>query len=68
MLSKGEENYPKAIYLGCYDESKKDDDHRLLKYPYKSFPDNTPQKCSEECFKLGYLYSGTTNSIRRSFG
>ncbi|VVC27971.1 Hypothetical protein CINCED_3A001078 [Cinara cedri] len=55
-----EESYPQAIYLGCYKENKFDDRNRLLKVPYKGFPDNTPQKCSEECFKIGFLYSGTT--------
>ncbi|XP_026823481.1 uncharacterized protein LOC113561334 isoform X2 [Rhopalosiphum maidis] len=57
----GEENYPQAIYLGCYEERKGDDNNRLLKFPHERYPDNTPQKCSEECFKIGFLYSGSTN-------
>uniref|UniRef100_A0A2H8TH86 non-specific serine/threonine protein kinase n=1 Tax=Melanaphis sacchari TaxID=742174 RepID=A0A2H8TH86_9HEMI len=58
----GEEKYPQAIYLGCYGEKMGDDKNRLLKFFHKKYWDNTPQKCSEECFKIGFLYSGTTNA------
>ncbi|XP_025406121.1 uncharacterized protein LOC112680294 isoform X2 [Sipha flava] len=56
-----EESYPQAIYLGCYGEKMGDEKNRLLKFPHERYEDNTPQKCSEECFKIGFLYSGTTN-------
>jgi hypothetical protein len=61
MRILGEESYPQAIYLGCYGEKMGDDKNRLLKFPHERYEDNTPQKCSEECFKIGFLYSGTTN-------
>ncbi|XP_050059331.1 uncharacterized protein LOC114123800 isoform X3 [Aphis gossypii] len=57
----GEEKYPQAIYLGCFGERMGDDKNRLLKFPHERYRDNTPQKCSEECFKIGFLYSGLTN-------
>lgn len=60
MCILGEESYPQAIYLGCYWEKMGDDKNRLLKFFHEHYVDNTPQKCSEECFKIGFLYSGTT--------
>lgn len=63
----GEESYPQAIYLGCYGEKMGDDKNRLLKFPHERYEDNTPQKCSEECFKIGFLYSGTTNGEKLGY-
>lgn len=53
-------SYPIAIYLGCYSETPNDDENRLLKGPAQPYPDNTPQRCSEICYKMGYLYFGVT--------
>ncbi|XP_060876389.1 uncharacterized protein LOC132949489 isoform X2 [Metopolophium dirhodum] len=61
----GEEKYPQAIYLGCFGERMGDDKNRLLKFPHERYDDNSPQKCSEECFKIGFLYSGTTNGEKQ---
>jgi len=57
----GNGGYPLSIYLGCYSEIANDPENRLLKGPVKSFDKNTPQKCLEMCFNLGYLYFGLTN-------
>lgn len=65
---KDEASYPRAIYLGCYKENTYDEYNRLLKFPHEGYPDNVPQKCSEECFKIGFLYSGTTNGISSDIG
>ncbi|XP_050533043.1 uncharacterized protein LOC126901001 isoform X2 [Daktulosphaira vitifoliae] len=54
-------SFPREIYLGCLQERVSDDDNRLLKTFLNHYLDNSPQKCSEECFKNGYLYSGLTN-------
>lgn len=52
--------YPIPIYLGCYSETPKDEDNRLLKGPSISQNNNTPKTCSETCFSMGYLYFGVT--------
>ncbi|KAL4131837.1 hypothetical protein QTP88_009086 [Uroleucon formosanum] len=56
----GHGGYPIPIYLGCYAETPNDDENRLLKGPAGPYTYNTPQKCSEICFKMGYLFFGVT--------
>ncbi|XP_050420558.1 uncharacterized protein LOC126833331 [Adelges cooleyi] len=58
FISRG--GYPTAIYLGCYAENANDPENRLLKGPAQPYNNNTPQKCSEICFKMGYVYAGVT--------
>lgn len=53
--------FPIPIYLGCYFETPNDYKNRILKGQNVHYVDNTPQKCSEFCFKMGYLYFGVTN-------
>lgn len=53
--------YPIPIYLGCYVETPNVNEIRLLKGTVESLENNTPQKCSETCFNMGYLYFGVTN-------
>ncbi|VVC39997.1 Hypothetical protein CINCED_3A002549 [Cinara cedri] len=56
----GHGGYPIPIYLGCYSETPGDDENRLLKGPAQPYNNNTPERCSEICFKMGYLYFGVT--------
>lgn len=56
----GHGGYPIPIYLGCYAETPNDDENRLLKGSAGPYTYNTPQKCSEICFKMGYLFFGVT--------
>ncbi|XP_025423118.1 uncharacterized protein LOC112692604 isoform X2 [Sipha flava] len=53
-------SFPIPIYLGCYSEIPNDEGNRLLKGPAQPYSNNTPQRCSEICFKKGYLYFGVT--------
>jgi len=53
--------YPIPIYLGCYFETSNVNEIRLLRGTSEILKNNTPQKCSEICFNMGYLYSGVTN-------
>lgn len=57
-------SFPIPIYQGCYFEIPNDDGNRLLKGPAQSYNNNTPQRCSENCFKMGYLYFGVTYGYR----
>lgn len=56
----GHGGYPIPIYLGCYAETPNDDENRLLKGPAGPLNYNTPQKCSEKCFNMGFLFFGVT--------
>lgn len=56
----GHGGYPIPIYLECYAETPNDDENRLLKGPAGPYTNNTPQKCSEICFKMGYLFFGVS--------
>ncbi|CAH1711664.1 unnamed protein product [Aphis gossypii] len=53
-------SFPIPIYLGCYSETPNDDENRILKGPAGPYNNNTPQRCSEICFRMGYLYFGNT--------
>ncbi|XP_022166764.1 uncharacterized protein LOC111031217 [Myzus persicae] len=53
-------SFPIPIYLGCYSETPNDDENRLLKGPAGPYNNNTPQRCLEICFRMGYLYFGNT--------
>lgn len=53
-------SFPIPIYLGCYSETPNDDENRLLKGPAGPYKNNTPQRCLEICFRMGYLYFGNT--------
>lgn len=44
-------------YLGCFEESQ---NNRIFNSYSKSFPTNTPEFCSNLCYKFGYTYSGVT--------
>ncbi|XP_026809559.1 uncharacterized protein LOC113551491 [Rhopalosiphum maidis] len=56
----GHGSFPIPIYLGCYAETPNDDENRILKGPAGPYNNNTPQKCLEICFMMGYLYFGNT--------
>jgi len=56
----GHGSFPIPIYLGCYAESPNDDENRILKGQAGPYNNNTPQKCLEICFMMGYLYFGNT--------
>lgn len=46
-------------YIGCFEENQ---NNRIFTNFSKSFPAiNTPEYCSNICFKNGYTYSGVTN-------
>ncbi|XP_050537386.1 uncharacterized protein LOC126903300 isoform X2 [Daktulosphaira vitifoliae] len=61
LVSRG--SYPIAMYLGCFAENANDEENRLLKNPIGPNNHNTPQKCSEICFKKGYVYAGVTYGL-----
>lgn len=44
-------------YLGCFEENQL---NRIFNGYSKSFTVNTPEFCSELCYKFGYYYSGVT--------
>jgi len=44
-------------YLGCYEESQ---NNRIFNGYSRSFTVNTPEFCSNLCYKFGYTYSGVT--------
>ncbi|XP_065220734.1 uncharacterized protein LOC135845823 [Planococcus citri] len=58
ISAKGDDAIPARIYLGCY----KDDntEFRILKGSTQEFPDLTPNKCHQHCYKQGYRYFGLT--------
>ena len=58
QTAKGDDAIPTRVYLGCY----KDDntEFRILKGSTQEFPDLTPTKCHQHCYKQGFRYFGLT--------
>jgi len=60
VYSTGLESNSDAIgnyYIGCFEDSRS---KRVFNGSVKYFPTNTPEFCSNYCYKLGYQYSGVS--------